>query len=90
MASAHADAQEIDVAIRTGADMAQADADIDDSELENELNALVKEVESEKAAVQKAEEEEKMARQLSSQGLRAPSDIPMSAAKTEERIMEHS
>ena len=47
MASASADAKEVDDVIRLGGDMAVADAGIDESELEDELQALVKESEKE-------------------------------------------
>ncbi|KAI0780948.1 Snf7-domain-containing protein [Trametes elegans] len=49
MASANADAREVDDAIQLGAEMAQADTGVDDSELEAELQALVQDVEKEKA-----------------------------------------
>ncbi|EKM55225.1 uncharacterized protein PHACADRAFT_161171 [Phanerochaete carnosa HHB-10118-sp] len=57
---AQADAREIDDRIRMGADMVQTDAGVDDAELADELDALVKEVEDEKAAAQHAEVEEKL------------------------------
>lgn len=47
MASASADAKEMDEAIRLGGDMAVADAGIDESELEDELQALAQESEKE-------------------------------------------
>ena len=48
MANASADARELDDAIRLGGDMAVAEAGIDESELEDELQALVKESEKER------------------------------------------
>ena len=59
MASANADARDIDEAIRTGVAMAQSEAGIDDGELEEELAALVAEAEDEKkvAAARKEERE---------------------------------
>ena len=48
MANASADAKEVDDAIRLGGDMAVAEAGIDESELEDELQALVKESEKER------------------------------------------
>ena len=75
MASAQADAKDIDLAIRVGADMAEVDGGVDDSELEGELNALIKEAEDEEAAAQRTKEE-RMARRLSDTGLQAPSHIP--------------
>lgn len=48
LASATADAKDIDEAIRIGGDMASADAGIDDGELEDELAAMLEEVETEK------------------------------------------
>ena len=77
MAAAQADAREIDDAVRVGANMAMADTGVDDGELEDELNALVKEVEEEKAAVQKAEAEDKVA------ALKAPSHSPASQTPRE-------
>lgn len=58
MANASADAKEVDDAIRLGGDMAVADAGIDESELEDELQALVKESEKERemAEIERAQE----------------------------------
>lgn len=74
MASANADAREIDDAIRTNVDMAQAEASagIDEAELEDELAALVREAEDEKAANSRPEIETK----LSAGELKTPSHIP--------------
>ena len=47
LAAANADAQEVSDAISMGADMAQADAGVDDSDLEAELQRLVSDVEAE-------------------------------------------
>ena len=55
MASANADAREVDDAIQMGAEMAQADAGVDESELEAELQALVRDVEKEKGEAAEAE-----------------------------------
>lgn len=74
MASANADAKDIDEAIRVGVDMAQTDVGIDESELEAELATLVKEVEAEKAEEDRREKE-KQAR-LASGSLQAPSHTP--------------
>jgi len=74
MASANADALEVDEAIRTGGQVAQADADIDESELERELQALLKESEAEqveKARVEKEQREEEARIRL--EALRPPS-----------------
>ena len=94
MAAAQADAADIDVAIRMGADMAQADAGIDDSELQDELTALIKEAENEKTAANKVREEQAVAMKLSSGGLEVPSHIPASTENETtpeaERILEHS
>ncbi|EMD38002.1 hypothetical protein CERSUDRAFT_152616 [Gelatoporia subvermispora B] len=57
MASANADAQEIDDVVRIGGQLAQADANINEDELEKELLALVKESEAEQAARARREEE---------------------------------
>lgn len=72
MMSAHADAREIDEVIRMGADMAQAEAGIEDSELADELQALVQEAE----AKEKAEEERRKMERLHEQELRVPSHAP--------------
>ena len=42
MASANADAQDIQDTIRIGTDIAQGEAGIDDAELEDELNKMIK------------------------------------------------
>ncbi|KIP08752.1 hypothetical protein PHLGIDRAFT_29423 [Phlebiopsis gigantea 11061_1 CR5-6] len=75
MAAAQADAADIDVTIRMGADMAQTDAGIDDSELQDELATLIKEAEDEKAATRKVQEEE-TATKMSDKALRVPSHDP--------------
>lgn len=50
LAAANADAREVDEAIRIGGDIAAAETGvIDDADLEDELNELVKEAEKEKA-----------------------------------------
>ncbi|KIJ69013.1 hypothetical protein HYDPIDRAFT_81175 [Hydnomerulius pinastri MD-312] len=49
LAAANADAREIDDAIRIGGDMQAAEAGIDDADLEDELNELVREAEREKS-----------------------------------------
>jgi charged multivesicular body protein 7 len=50
LAAANADAREVDEAIKIGGDTATAEAGVvDDAELEDELNELVKEAEREKA-----------------------------------------
>lgn len=76
MASANADAKDIDDAIRMGVDMAQADANIDDADLEAELAALVGDIQAEKAAETKVKEEEELQRRLSNKDLGAPAHIP--------------
>ncbi|KAH7913753.1 Snf7-domain-containing protein [Hygrophoropsis aurantiaca] len=55
LAASNADAREIDDAIRLGGDMAAADAGMDDSELESELQALVEEAEKETKAEKERE-----------------------------------
>lgn len=74
MASANADAREIDDTIRANVDMAQADAGIDDAELEAELAALVKDASQEKAAEAEVLTEQERRAKLSQ--LRAPSSVP--------------
>ncbi|KAI0831297.1 Snf7-domain-containing protein [Trametes gibbosa] len=73
MASANADAREIDSAIQMGADMAQADAGVDDDALEAELAALVQDVEKEKSEAG-AEEQRK---RLAAGGLDVPVHQPV-------------
>lgn len=74
LASANADAREVDSAIQLGAEMAQADADVDDDALEAELRALVLDVETEKS---EAAAEEKR-RRLAAGELSAPAHSPVS------------
>ncbi|KAI0748115.1 hypothetical protein C8Q80DRAFT_1270559 [Daedaleopsis nitida] len=71
MAAANADAREVDDAIQMGAEMAQAETAVDDSELEAELEALVKEVELERTQAQRD--------QLGADELRTPMHTPSSA-----------
>ncbi|KAH9854222.1 hypothetical protein C2E23DRAFT_754053 [Lenzites betulinus] len=73
MASATADAREIDGAIQLGAEMAQADAGVDDDALEDELAALVRDVEREKSDAA-AEEQH---RRLAAGGLDVPVHEPV-------------
>ncbi|KAL7283383.1 hypothetical protein ACG7TL_002813 [Trametes sanguinea] len=88
LASANADAREVDDAIQMGSEMAQADAAIDDSELEAELQALVQDVEKEKAdAAAQAQRE-----RLEAGNLTAPAHTPAteetepSAAHEKEKV----
>ncbi|KAI0647042.1 Snf7-domain-containing protein [Trametes meyenii] len=80
MASANADAREVDDAIQIGADMAQADRAVDEDELEAELAALVKDMEREKdeAAVQAQRE------RLSAGQLNVPAHSPAQHPPVEE------
>lgn len=71
MAAANADAREVDDAIQMGAEMAQAETAMDDSELEAELQALVKEVELERTQAQRD--------RLGAEDLRTPMDTPSPA-----------
>ncbi|KAI0345138.1 hypothetical protein BDW22DRAFT_1001391 [Trametopsis cervina] len=90
MASANADAKDIDEAIRDGIDIAQTDVGVDDSELEAELAALVKESEDEKAA-QDAEQTAKEADdKLSGPDLSTPvrSPAPERRATTESPVVQ--
>ncbi|KAH9946121.1 uncharacterized protein BXZ73DRAFT_36916 [Epithele typhae] len=52
LAAANADAREVNDAIQTNAEIAQGDVAIDDSELEAELQALIREAEVDKSQVQ--------------------------------------
>ncbi|KAH9951971.1 hypothetical protein B0H21DRAFT_7245 [Amylocystis lapponica] len=90
MASANADAKDIDDAVRMGADMAQADAGLDEADLEDELQALIKEDEREKADRARAEakrwdEETRRAQeeQLNAGELRVPSRAPGEISRDE-------
>ena len=70
LAAANTDAREVDDAIQIGADLAQGETSIDDSELEAELAALVSEVETEKAQTQRA--------RLEAKKLSPPTNAPLS------------
>ena len=86
MASAHADAKEIDDAIRMGATIAQVDTGIDDAELEDELIQLAREAEEEQAA-EKERKEVEHKEKSSNQELVAPvSSSDSSNTKEQERI----
>ena len=82
MASANADAREIDDAIRIGAEVAASEAGIDDAELEDELKALIQEAEQEtRERVQEEQAQREGAKvqlereKLTDDGLRVPSSI---------------
>ncbi|CCM04593.1 uncharacterized protein FIBRA_06774 [Fibroporia radiculosa] len=81
LASANADAKEIDDVIRMGVVMTQAEAGIDDSDLEEELKRLVAAAEQENAEKVKVERQrledeghKAIQERLVSKALRAPSD----------------
>ncbi|KAI0928405.1 hypothetical protein AcW1_005659 [Taiwanofungus camphoratus] len=83
MAAANADAQDIDDAIRMGTDVAQANVGIDESALEEELNALVRADEEErtkndraKKARNEVETTQETQEKLASGDLHAPSHVP--------------
>ena len=84
LAAANADAREVDDAIQLGADMAQAETGVDESELEAELAALVHEAEAEK--------EQARRERLDAEKLRIPAHTPVSeepateSAATQEKI----
>jgi charged multivesicular body protein 7 len=71
MASASADARDIDEAIKIGRDVAIADAGIDEGELEDELQSITREIEREK----EAEAEGQRAR-LREEGMKVPERLP--------------
>ncbi|KAK7693476.1 hypothetical protein QCA50_003044 [Cerrena zonata] len=75
MSAATADAREIDSAIQMGSAMTQAEAGIDESDLADELQALVQEAEA-------AEEREKLER-LTAEKLRAPGHSPNASEEAE-------
>lgn len=75
MASASADAKDVDDAIRMGGDMAAAEAGIDESELEDELQALVREAERER----NDETEKDKWRKLEEDGMKVPRNLPQMA-----------
>ncbi|KAJ3552379.1 hypothetical protein NM688_g4178 [Phlebia brevispora] len=82
MASANADAQEIDDTIRIGAEITQGEAGIDEAELEEELNKLVQEEEAEKTkAEEKAAEDLRL--KLASMELSTPSKALETSATPE-------
>ena len=68
MAAANADAREVQDAIQLGAEMAQGDAGVDDTDLEAELAALAQQVEDEKALARD--------QQLGAPELRSPTHTP--------------
>ena len=70
LAAANADAREVDDAIQLGADMAQAETGVDESELEAELAALAHEAEAEKEQAQRE--------RLEAEKLRIPAHTPVS------------
>ncbi|KAI0688626.1 Snf7-domain-containing protein [Cytidiella melzeri] len=72
MASANAEAKEIDDAIRSGAEIAQAEIGADDSELDEELAVLVKEMELEKSSAEVAAARKDTEAKLSVAGLVTP------------------
>lgn len=76
MASASADARDVEDAIRMGSDSAAAEAGIDESELEAELQALVRDSEMETHEKQATETLERLGRE----GMRAPVAIPAGAS----------
>ena len=84
MASANADAKDIDEAIRIGFDVAQTEPGIDDADLEAELAALVKEVTDEKTAKMEARTEKEKQAKLVADKLKAPSHVPVAAEEVEE------
>lgn len=75
MSAATADAREIDETIQSGNAMAQAEACIDESDLADELQALIQEAEA-------AEERQKLER-LTAEKLRAPSYTPTASEEGE-------
>lgn len=75
MSAATADAREIDSAIQMGSAMTQAEAGIDESDLADELQALVQEAEA-------AEERQKLER-LTAEKLRAPGHSPNASEEAE-------
>ena len=77
MASANAEARDLDDAIRIGIDVAQADTGIDDAELEDELNNLIKEAEAVKSQQTEQEVTEEVRAKLAAVELSVPSDVPV-------------
>lgn len=75
MASASADAREVDEAIRLGGDMVAAEIGIDESELENELQALVAEAEKEKEERERESEGQRI-NSLAEERMKVPEGIP--------------
>lgn len=85
MASASADARDVDEAIKIGGDINLAEAGIDETELEIELQAITREIEREK----ETEAQEQKAR-LGEEGMKVPERLPdvaedLSGEMTEQR-----
>ncbi len=84
MASANADAQEIDEAIRTGVDLAQQQAGIEDADLDAELQSMIEEVEAQKAKEEQSEAERKLREKLAATRLDVPGQEPLERTASEE------
>lgn len=77
LAAANANAREVDEAIKIGGDIAAAEAGlVDDAELEDELNELVKEAEREKAEAAARTVADKLSE------AKAPTQIPEQTAES--------
>lgn len=87
MASANADAKEIDDTIRIGTEIAQGEAGVDDIELEEELNKMIQEAADEKAQLEK-EQEEELRRKLEILSLPSNAVESIPPEQTEGRIGE--
>ena len=72
MASANADAKEVDDAIRVGVEVAQADTGIDDGELEDELQKLIQETQDEQAKAEEEKALEELREKLASVQMSSP------------------
>lgn len=84
LAEANSDAREVDDAVRLGGDIALGiDDAVDDTELEREWMALVKEAE----ASEKANEAEDVGRKLE-EASKTPASLPMESARFEEKVVE--
>ena len=90
MASANADAKDIQDTISIGTELAQGEAGIDDSELEDELNKMIKESEDEKARLEteKAAEEVRLKLEQLSVPSKAADAIPNEQREPEKRVKE--
>lgn len=90
MASANADAKDIQDTISIGTEIAQGEAGIDDAELEDELNKMIKESEDEKIRLEteKAAEQVRLKLEQLSVPSKAVDAAPAEPTEPEKRVKE--